>query len=224
MVAVLARPPDGLTVACAVRELELRLALAGTPRGCVTGNLQLCSPARSCSASHIPGEALERIFKSTLELLVAYKDQVAESKRQNAAAADDLDGFDADEEDEEVESDKEMGLDDEDGDGVNNFDPQSFAEVRAMILTYHLHFNSEDDSDDEYSDDEELQTPIDEVDPFIFFVETIQALQASDPGRFQNLMQTMDFHYQALASGVAQHAEERKTEIAKEKLEKANTQ
>jgi len=84
--------------------------------------------------------------------------------------------------------------------------------------------DSEDDSDDEFSDDEELQTPIDEVDPFIFFVETIQALQASDPGRFQNLMQTLDFHYQALANGVAQHAEERKTEIAKEKLEKANAQ
>ncbi|OEL15220.1 Importin beta-like SAD2 [Dichanthelium oligosanthes] len=171
-------------------------------------------------ASHIPGEALERIFKSTLELLVSYKDQVAESKRQNAAADDDLDGFEADEEeDEEVESDKEMGLDDEDGDGVNNFNPQSFAEVRG----FHRE-DSEDDSDDDFSDDEELQTPIDEVDPFIFFVETIQALQASDPGRFQNLMQTMDFHYQALASGVAQHAEERKTEIAKEKLEKANAQ
>ncbi|RLM75616.1 importin beta-like SAD2 [Panicum miliaceum] len=170
-------------------------------------------------ASHIPGEALERIFKSTLELLVAYKDQVAESKRQNEAAAEDLDGFDADEEDEEVESDKEMGLDDEDGDVANNFNPKSFAEVRG----FHRE-DSEDDSDDEFSDDEELQTPIDEVDPFIFFVETIQALQASDPGRFQNLMQTMDFHYQALASGVAQHAEERKTEIAKEKLEKANAQ
>ncbi|CAL5032954.1 unnamed protein product [Urochloa decumbens] len=171
-------------------------------------------------ASHIPGEALERIFKSTLELLVAYKDQVAESKMQNEAAADDLDGFDADEEeDDEVESDKEMGLDDEDGDGVNNFNPQSFAEVRG----FHRE-DSEDDSDDDFSDDEELQTPIDEVDPFIFFVETIQGLQASDPGRFQSLMQTMDFHYQALASGVAQHAEERKAEIAKEKLEKANAQ
>jgi len=170
-------------------------------------------------ASHVPGEALERIFKSTLELLVAYKDQVAESKRQNEAAAEDLDGFDADEEEEEVESDKEMGLDDEDGDGANNFNPESFAEVRG----FHRE-DSEDDSDDEFSDDEELQTPIDEVDPFIFFVETIQALQASDPGRFQNLMQTLDFHYQALASGVAQHAEERKTEIAKEKLEKANAQ
>ncbi|CAN6275464.1 unnamed protein product [Urochloa humidicola] len=171
-------------------------------------------------ASHIPGEALERIFKSTLELLVAYKDQVAESKRQNEAAADDLDGFDADEEeDDEVESDKEMGLDDEDGDGVNNFNPQSFAEVRG----FHRE-DSEDDSDDDFSDDEELQTPIDEVDPFIFFVETIQGLQASDPVRFQSLMQTMDFHYQALASGVAQHAEERKVEIAKEKLENTNGQ
>lgn len=170
-------------------------------------------------ASHIPGEALERIFKSTLELLVAYKDQVAESKRQNEAASNDLDGFDADEEDEEVESDKEMGLDDEDGDGVSSFNPQSFAEVRG----FHRE-DSEDDSDDEFSDDEELQTPIDEVDPFIFFVETIQVLRASDPGRFQSLMHTMDFHYQALASGVAQHAEERKIEIAKEKLEKANAQ
>lgn len=37
-------------------------------------------------------------------------------------------------------------------------------------------------------------------------------------------MQTLDFHYQALANGVAQHAEERKVEIEKEKLEKANAQ
>ncbi|KAK3145078.1 hypothetical protein QOZ80_4AG0322730 [Eleusine coracana subsp. coracana] len=169
-------------------------------------------------ASHIPGDALERIFKSTLELLVAYKDQVAESKRQNEADADELDGFGADEdEDEEVESDKEMGLDDEEADGINNFDPQKFSEVRG----FH-HEDSDDDSDDDFSDDEELQTPLDEVDPFIFFVETIQAMQASDPARFQNLMQTLDFRYQALANGVAQHAEERKIEIAKEKLEKAN--
>jgi importin-7 len=49
-------------------------------------------------------------------------------------------------------------------------------------------------------------------------------MQASDPARFQNLMQALDFQYQALANGVAQHAEERKFEIAKEKLEKANTE
>lgn len=48
------------------------------------------------------------------------------------------------------------------------------------------------------------------------------ALQASNPMRFQNLMQTLDFHYQALANGVAQHAEQRRAEIEKEKLEKAS--
>jgi importin-7 len=36
------------------------------------------------------------------------------------------------------------------------------------------HEDSDDDSDDDFSGDEELQTPLDEVDPFIFFVKTIQ--------------------------------------------------
>lgn len=33
--------------------------------------------------------------------------------------------------------------------------------------------DSDDDSDDDF-EDEEMQSPIDEIDPFIFFVETIQ--------------------------------------------------
>ncbi|VAH31486.1 unnamed protein product [Triticum turgidum subsp. durum] len=174
-------------------------------------------------ANHIPAEALERIFKATLELLVAYKEQVAESKRQNAAAADDVDEFDADEEEnEEDEDDGEMGVDDEDQDEVNSLNIQKLVQARGFQL--HDEDDDDDDSDDDFSDDEELQTPIDEVDPFIFFVGTIQAVQASDPARFQSLMQTLDFHYQALANGVAQHAEERKVEIEKEKLEKANAQ
>ncbi|CAO2045785.1 unnamed protein product [Urochloa humidicola] len=172
-------------------------------------------------ADKIPAEALDRIFKATLELLVAYKDQVAENKKQNEEAEDDMDGFDADEEDdEEVDSDKDMGLDDEDGDEVSSLQLQKLAaEARGFQPA-----DEDDDSDDDFSDDDELQSPIDEVDPFIFFVETVQGLQASDPARLQNLMQTLDFRYQALASGIAQHAEERKVEIEKEKLEKANAQ
>lgn len=48
------------------------------------------------------------------------------------------------------------------------------------------------------------------------------AMQATDPLRFQSLTQTLDFHYQALANGVAQHAEQRRVEIEKEKMEKAS--
>ena len=47
-------------------------------------------------------------------------------------------------------------------------------------------------------------------------------MQASDPTRFQNLSQTLDFRYQALANGVAQHADQRRAAIEKEKLEKAS--
>ncbi|KAI3853725.1 hypothetical protein MKW98_025242, partial [Papaver atlanticum] len=46
-------------------------------------------------------------------------------------------------------------------------------------------------------------------------------LQASDPARFQSFMQALDFPHQALASGLAQHAEQRRIEIEKEKMEKA---
>lgn len=55
---------------------------------------------------------------------------------------------------------------------------------------------------------------------FLRFLSNL-ALQASDPLRFQNLTQTLDFHYQALANGVAQHAEQRRADIEKERMEKA---
>lgn len=58
------------------------------------------------------------------------------------------------------------------------------------------------------------------VPDFLCFA--FEALQASDPPRFQSLTQTLDFHYQALANGVAQHAEQRRAEIEKEKMEKAS--
>ena len=58
---------------------------------------------------------------------------------------------------------------------------------------------------------------------FCLFGSLESAMQASDPLRFQNLTQTLDFHFQALANGVAEHAEQRRVVIEKEKLEKAST-
>ena len=37
--------------------------------------------------------------------------------------------------------------------------------------------DEDDDSDDDWTDDEELQSPIDDVDPFVFFVDTIKGKQ-----------------------------------------------
>lgn len=43
-----------------------------------------------------------------------------------------------------------------------------------------------DDDDDAYSDDEEFQSPIDDVDPFIFFVESVK-------GNYHKMI-FVDFH------------------------------
>ncbi|GMI92940.1 enhanced miRNA activity 1, SUPER SENSITIVE TO ABA AND DROUGHT2, UNARMED 9 [Hibiscus trionum] len=171
----------------------------------------------------LAGEALGRVFRATLDLLVAYKDQVAEAAKEEEAEDDDgMDGFESDDEDDDADgSDKEMGVDAEDGDEADSVRLQKLA-AQAAFHAKDDDDDDDDDSDDDFSDDEELQSPIDEVDPFVFFVDTIKVLQASDPMRFQNLTQTLDFHYQALANGVAQHAEQRRAEIEKEKMEKAS--
>lgn len=168
----------------------------------------------------LSGDALERVFKATLDLLVAYKEQVAEAaKEEEAEDDDDMDGFQTDDEDEDADgSDKEMGVDAEDGDEADSSKLQKLA---AQAKSFRPADEEDEDSDDDYSDDEELQSPLDEVDPFIFFVDSVKAMQASDPLRFQSLMQTLDFPYQALANGIAQHADQRRAEIEKEKLEKA---
>ncbi|KAI4334803.1 hypothetical protein L6164_013512 [Bauhinia variegata] len=173
------------------------------------------------SADQLPGDALGRVFRATLELLVAYKDQVAEAaKEEEVEDDDDMDGFQTDDEDEDGNgSDREMGVDAEDGDEADSLKLKKLAE---QARSFRPNDDDDDDSDDDYSDDEELQSPIDDVDPFIFFVDTMKAMQASDPTRFQNLTQTLEFQYQALANGVAQHAEQRRAEIAKEKLEKSS--
>ncbi|XP_075512049.1 importin beta-like SAD2 [Primulina tabacum] len=171
-------------------------------------------------ADRLPGEALDRVFKSTLDLLVAYKDQVAEAAKEEEEEGDDDDdmkNFQTDDDDGD-ESDKEMGVDAEDADEADSLKLQKLA---ARAKAFRTTESDDEDSDDDFSDDEELQSPIDDVDPFVFFVDTIKVLQASDPLRLQSLTQTLDFHYQALANGIAQHAEQRKMEIEKEKLAKA---
>ncbi|BFG15638.1 hypothetical protein CerSpe_019120 [Prunus speciosa] len=173
------------------------------------------------TAEQLPGEALGRVFRATLDLLVAYKEQVAEAaKEEDAEDDDDMDGFQTDDDDDFGDgSDKEMGVDAEDGDEADSMKLQKLA---AQAKSFRPSDEFDEDSDDDFSDDEELQSPIDEVDPFILFVDAVKGMQASDPLRFQSLTQTLDFHYQALANGVAQHAEQRRAEIEKEKMEKAS--
>lgn len=182
-------------------------------------------------ADQLPGEALGRVFRATLELLVAYKDQIAEAaKQEEVEADDDMDGFQTDDEDEDGNGfDREMGIDAEDGDEADSGKLGKLSKQATSFTPNDededdggLDLDSDDDSDYDSDDDEGLQSPIDVVDPFVFFVDTMKVIQSSDPLKSQNLTQTLEFSYQALANGVAQHAELRRSEIEKKKLEKSS--
>nr|GEX97830.1 importin beta-like SAD2 [Tanacetum cinerariifolium] len=157
------------------------------------------------SAEHLPREVLDRVFKANLELLVAYKDQVAEAENEEPKDDDDMD-----DDDDADDNDGDMGDDAEDAEEGDSLRLQKLA---AQDKAFH----SVDDSDDDYSEDDELQSPIDEVDPFVIFVNTIKVLQASDQTRFQNLTVGLDSHYETLASTVAKHAEQRRRDVENEK-------
>ncbi|CAH9136550.1 unnamed protein product [Cuscuta epithymum] len=172
-------------------------------------------------ADQIPSAALERIFKAILDLLVAYKEQLEEvAKEEEADDEDDMNGYDINDNDEDDDvSDGEMG---DDAEGEDEADSLKLQKLAAQAKSFRPNDDDDDFTDDDFSDDDELQSPLDEVDPFISFVDSMKALQASDPLRFQSLMHALGFHYQALTNGVAQHAEQRRVEIEKEKLEKAS--
>ncbi|KAH0889338.1 hypothetical protein HID58_051767 [Brassica napus] len=163
-----------------------------------------------------PDEAMQRVFRATLDLLVAYKNQLAEAaKVTEVDCEDEMNGLESNDD----ESDGEMGMDDtEDGDEAESMKLQKLA---AQAKSFRYVDEDDDDSDDDCNDDDEFQSPIDEVDAFVFFVDAIRAMQASDAQRFQNLNQSLDFTYQAIANGIAQHAEVRRVEIEKEKQKKA---
>ncbi|GJT09582.1 importin beta-like SAD2 [Tanacetum coccineum] len=166
------------------------------------------------SAEQLPGEVLDRVFKANLELLVAYKDQVAEAENEEPKDDDDMD-----DDDDADDNDGDMGDDAEDAEEGDSLRLQKLAaQINSPPLLQDKALHSVDDSDDDYSEDDELQSPIDEVDPFVFFVNTIKVLQASDQTRFQNLTVALDSHYETLASTVAQHAEQRRRDVENEKV------
>ncbi|KAJ6674732.1 IMPORTIN-7 8 11 [Salix viminalis] len=79
----------------------------------------------------LPGEALERIFRATLDLLVQYKDQLAEAAEEEAVDLDDMDGFQTD--DDGDGSDKEMGVDAEDGDEADSIKLHKLAAQNSSL-------------------------------------------------------------------------------------------
>ncbi|KAH7682960.1 Exportin-2 C-terminal protein [Dioscorea alata] len=161
------------------------------------------------SEAWLSEEAFGVVLKAIIELLVTYKDQVAEFKKEPHDDDDDDDDDDDNMDEAQTDEDENNKFDHEiERDSQDDGESLRFRNLAAKSEAF-----GADDEDDDYSDDEELQSPIDAVDPFIFLAETVQGMTASNPSRFQRLMQTLDFSTQSCATGILQHAEQRRFEI-----------
>ncbi|MCO5595130.1 hypothetical protein L7F22_049168 [Adiantum nelumboides] len=177
---------------------------------CILGLLSLLPLSTELMPQEVQA-GIDQIFKAVLQLLMAYKQQLEESaKKQNVA-----------EDDEELESsgserdnwDNDLEDKDEDNDEA---DAEKLQKLAAEASAFRRHSEADEDSNDDFTDDEEFQAPIDVVDPFILFADIMQGMSMSDPARFQAYTQLLDPQQQAVANSLALHAEERRKAIQKD--------
>ncbi|MCO5586566.1 hypothetical protein L7F22_040508 [Adiantum nelumboides] len=177
---------------------------------CILGLLSLLPLSTELMPQEVQA-GLDQIFKAVLQLLMAYKQQLEESaKKQNVA-----------EDDEELESsgserdnwDNDLEDEDEDNDEA---DAEKLQKLAAEASAFRRHSEADEDSNGDFTDDEEFQAPIDVVDPFILFADIMQGMSVSDPARLQAYTQLLDPQQQAVANSLALHAEERRKAIQKD--------
>lgn len=118
---------------------------------------------------------------------------------------------DAEIEDDSDEEDGKAGDDDEDDDTETPADSEYIRRLQREARTM---FGLDDDSDpdDEFTDDEDVDTPINPIDPFKAFAETMGNLERTNAGRVQLLMSRLDQGSQDAIKGMVEYAAKRKQE------------
>lgn len=185
---------------------------------CCLGLLSLFS-----APSHLLPQEIQagygQIAATLVTLLTDLKTQIAERKEMEAD--DDGRGWPSGWSDDD-DFDEELGEDGDEGDEPVELDEaqlQKLAQKAKMVNPFSgQSYGADSDSEDDgmLTDDENVTSPLDDVDPFISFSEMMQATAVSDAGKFQALNSGLD---QAAAQMLMQHADVRRTEIVTEKQE-----
>ena len=131
----------------------------------------LAQPVSSLPEEVVSG--LGTLFTCVIDCLTRLHEQI--KAREEEEAAEDSDGEDGENDegdDDDEDEDEEIGLDDEnDDEGLRDiFTPKQAREIRLMAFSN----DDDDDSDyDYYGEDDEFQSPVDDIDPFIFFTDAM---------------------------------------------------
>lgn len=170
----------------------------------------------SCPEQQMPQEikaGLQQVLGATMRVLLALKQQQEELERGEGSEDDSSkSGNESDSEGESGESDLDDS--DDDGDDLDEAYMRRLQRAAAKRAGY-AERDDYDESDEEWwtDEEEEVSSPIDAVDPFIYFAETLHALQHSEPSKFAALSAAMDAGTQAAVQGMMAYAQQVKQEL-----------
>ena len=109
-----------------------------------------------------------------------------------------------------ADGDEEGGEEDEDEDDEPSGADSDFLSRRQKEVRHLIGLGDDDSSDSEFTDDEDMETPIAGVDPFTTFAETMALLEKAAPDRIQSLMSGADANAQSAIRGMVEFARQRK--------------
>jgi hypothetical protein len=189
---------------------------------CALGLLALLS----APAAALPPEcqaAYGQMASALVSLLSDLKTQIAERKEMEAND-DGRGGWPAGWSDDD-EFDEELGEDQDEGDEPVGLDEAALAKLAAKARAvnpfgghnrYGNHDSDDSDDDGMLTDDENVTSPLDAVDPFVSFAEMMSLTASADAAKFAALNAGMD---QQTAQALMMHADVRRKEIVEEKQE-----
>ena len=190
---------------------------------CILGLVALIqTPAQSLPAEVAAG--MGQICAAVVSLLVDLREQEKERKEFEAKHPGGFYGWGSDEEG--FGGDEDLGDDDEEEEELDHAELEAMAKRATAVNPYRRRTGDEDDDEDDedfddgmLTDDENFTSPIDDVDPFVLFAETVHATQSTDAQRFQALAGGLDATGQQTLQELVAYAPTRREELAKKKAE-----
>lgn len=151
---------------------------------CVLGLVSLlCLPDASLPPEVLQG--LPKVLTGTLTLLSDLKVQLADLEKARSSGEED---------DEEVpggDSDGDEEDDEENGDAEDDAYVKKLQRAARDLLSGVIDDDSDEEDDDDWHEEEEV-TPLDNVDPFVFFVDALKQIQQALPGRYEHIVSACD--------------------------------
>ncbi|KAK9824621.1 hypothetical protein WJX72_011782 [[Myrmecia] bisecta] len=150
---------------------------------------------------------LSQLMAGTIKLLLALKEQQEQEERDGSSGSEDG----SDQAFEGVSGD-DGELDDDQDEEVDDAYLRRLAR-EAAVLKGERHADEAEESEEEWTDEEDVATPIDAIDPFVTFAETLTLVQMRQPHRFQALTAGLDANTQAAVQGMMQYAEQQRAKL-----------